>query len=179
MHRGGLAPGEGGKKRGRGREVSGKERERERYEGRGTARGCCESEGVDGRISCLGAMFLLRGTEGDTEKGGGGWGGGRKRRRVEGGGVGGGSGDDDDGGGGAHRWKASTHSQGGCSEAEGEKVETMGAKFFRGRSCNVPHRLATLAFRRGLLCCCSFHSFPSRCLGPSPSLSLEGAIILY
>lgn len=79
MHRGELAPEEGGKKRGGGREVSGKE---------GAARGCCESEGVDGRISCLGAMFLLRGTEGDTEEGGED-GGGRKRRRVEGGGVGG------------------------------------------------------------------------------------------
>lgn len=126
MHRGGLAPEEGGKKRGGGREVSGKE---------GAARGCCESEGVDGRISCLGAMFLLRGTEGDTEEGGED-GGGRKRRRVEGSGVGG-------GGGGATTMmvvvptdavETSIHRQRGCSEAEGEKVETTGVKFFRGRS---------------------------------------------
>lgn len=80
-----------------------REERSEKEKGReGTPRGCYESEGVDGRISCLGAMFLLRGTEGDTEEGGED-GGERKRRRVEGGGVGGGGGGDDDDGGGAHR----------------------------------------------------------------------------
>lgn len=52
--------------------------------------------------------------------------------------------------------EASIHPRRGCSEAEGVEGGNdgegrgeggRGAKFFRGRSYNVPHRLATLALR--------------------------------
>lgn len=142
MQRGELAPEEGGKKRGRGeggREVSGTEGVAARE------RGCGRTD-----LSCLGAMFLPRGSgrgrggeRKKTNKSRRWW---RRRRRRR-----------------RRRWccwwwwwcpptsvKASTHSGGG----------RVRVKFFRGRSCNVPHRLATLALRRCLLCCCSFQFFP-------------------
>lgn len=189
---GGLAPEEeeeeeGGKKRRGGREISG---------GRGKGRtdgGVGENgpRGVAARArvwtdgspawepcsSCEERKGTGRGRSGED-------GGGRKRRRVEGGGVGGGGGDDD--GDGAHRRRRSFHTftrrvlGGRGVGGGGRRAETTGAKFFRGRSCNVPHRLATLALQRHLLCFCSFHSsLPSRCLGALPPSSVAGAIISY